>query len=234
MRHSKQTWSVIIFCFNEVGTVHNVTREAIDVLGMMSNDFEVIVVDDGSTDGSSDEIDLAAQHEKVTAIHHPNNLGIGEALRSGYQQASMENVVAIAADGEFKMDELLPHALMESNTFVSFYRKVNTTYSSYRDMLSIVNRKLNKWLLNMDLKDVNWSNIYKTADVKSLNLELTSSLVESEICAKLIKKGVKPVESPSTYLERVSGKSKGGSMKIVWQAVQDIFKLIAVVTRYNP
>ena len=210
------------------------TREAIDVLGMMSNDFEVIVVDDGSTDGSSDEIDLAAQHEKVTAIHHPNNLGIGEALRSGYQQASMENVVAIAADGEFKMDELLPHALMESNTFVSFYRKVNTTYSSYRDMLSIVNRKLNKWLLNMDLKDVNWSNIYKTADVKSLNLELTSSLVESEICAKLIKKGVKPVESPSTYLERVSGKSKGGSMKIVWQAVQDIFKLIAVVTRYNP
>jgi len=211
-----------------------VTREAIDVLGMMSNDFEVIVVDDGSTDGSSDEIDLAAQHEKVTAIHHPNNLGIGEALRSGYQQASMENVVAIAADGEFKMDELLPHALMESNTFVSFYRKVNTTYSSYRDMLSIVNRKLNKWLLNMDLKDVNWSNIYKTADVKSLNLELTSSLVESEICAKLIKKGVKPVESPSTYLERVSGKSKGGSMKIVWQAVQDIFKLIAVVTRYNP
>lgn len=231
MNKSKQTWSAIIFCFNEVGTVYKVVGHAIVVLEEISADFEVIVVDDGSTDGSSEEIDKAANHDKVIAIKHPKNLGIGQALRSGYRQAQKENVVAIAADGEFRMEELVPHAIIEVDTFVSFYREVNTTYNSYRDLLSLFNRKFNKWFLGMELRDVNWSNIYKNEELKTLNLELTSSLIESEICAKLIKRGAKPIESPSAYLKRVGGKSKGGSFKIVWQAFKDTYRLVRAVRK---
>jgi len=230
----KQSWSVIVFCYNEHKTVAKVISDALRVLSEMSDDFEIIAVNDGSTDGSDAAIDgMAQEHEQVQAVHHSINLGIGHALRSGYDNARCENVVAIAADGEFQMEELKPFAVLPERNFVSFYREVNTVYSSYRDMLSLTNRKLNKLFLGMELRDVNWSNIYKNADLKSLNLVLTSSLIESEICAKLIKRGHKAIESPSQYLERKEGKSKGGSLKIVWQAAKDTFKLIRVVRAFK-
>lgn len=226
----KQSWSVIIFCYNEHKTVGTVILDAIRVLSEMSSHFQVIAVNDGSTDGSGDAMDaLALEHKEVHVIHHPINKGIGSALRSGYEYACNDNVVAIAADGEFHMDELRPFANLSQNSLVSFYREVNTVYSSYRDMLSLINRKVNKLFLGMELRDVNWSNIYKTSELKSLDLRLTSSLIESEICAKLIKKGCKVIEAPSQYLERKEGKSKGGSFKIVWQAAKDTYKLIRVL-----
>lgn len=226
----KQSWSVIIFCYNEHKTVGQVIEEAVEVLADISSNFEVIAVNDGSTDGSGQEMDcMAQQHPQVKVVHHPTNKGIGSALRSGYDKASCDNVVAIAADGEFHMEELRPFAHVPENTLVSYYREVNTVYSSYRDLLSLTNRKVNKLFLGMELRDVNWSNIYKTKELKALNLKLTSSLIESEICAKLIRSGCRVIEAPSQYIERKEGKSKGGSLKIVWQAAMDTLKLIRVV-----
>lgn len=109
--NNKQTWSIIIFCFNEAKTVGTVFNSVVDTFSKNGvNVFEIIIVNDGSSDGSDAVINkiVAENSSFAKAVHHPVNLGIGHALRSGYTNAQFENVCAIPADGQFDFSELIP------------------------------------------------------------------------------------------------------------------------------
>lgn len=231
----KQSWSIIVFCFNEVGNVKNVINKIFDVFSKMDvSAFEVIVVDDGSTDGSYEIIkEISETTYKINFIPHLKNKGIGFALRSGYFNAKNENICAVPADGQFDIEELLPYAYIPKDEFISFYRKENTTYSMARNALSQANKVINKVFNGFNLLDVNWVKVYKREELLKLNLELESSLIESEICAKLIFKRQKPVEIISKYLSRTSGESKGASGKIVLQAIKDTYQLYNVLRKFR-
>lgn len=228
-----QSWSIVIFGYNEKDSIHGVIQASQDVLTQMTSDWEIIIVDDGSTDGTAESLTAALENPNIRLIKHPKNLGIGQALRRGFFGATKENVCPIPADGEYDVMELLQMPSFTDQQFVSFYRVVKTSYSSYRDVLSIVNNSFNRYLLGMNLKDVNWIKVFKKSHISQLQLQLKSSLVQSEACAKLMKCGVKPIEFPSKYTEREFGESKGGSFKIVIQALLDISRLFWVTFTYN-
>jgi dolichol-phosphate mannosyltransferase len=231
----KQSWSVVVFCFNEVGAVEGVINKVLEVMGKMPLEaFEVVVVDDGSTDGSRELIArIAQQYATIKYVPHETNLGIGRALRTGYFNSKYENICAVPADGQFDIDELIPFAAVPQNEFVSFYRKENTTYSLARNLLSHANKVINQVFNGFYLLDVNWVKIYKREVIVGLGLELESSLVESEICAKLILSGYKPNQVVSKYLVRTSGESKGASGKIIFQAISDTYQLFKVLKRFR-
>jgi dolichol-phosphate mannosyltransferase len=147
-------------------------------------------------------------------------------LHRGYEAACMENICFVPADGQFDINELIPFKNVSENSFVSFFRLENTVYSIYRNFLSLLNKKLNQWILGVSIKDVNWVKIYKKKQLDSIVKRVKSSLVETEICAKLMSKGYNIIEIQSKYLARKTGKSKGASFKITIQAVMDIIKLI--------
>jgi hypothetical protein len=92
---------------------------------------------------------------------------------------------------------------------------------------------VNSIFLNVKLKDVNWVKIYKRKDLISLNLKLKSSLIESEICSKLILNGWRVIEVNSVYLQRRYGVSKGANLKTVLQAAKETLKLIAVIMQFR-
>ena len=234
--NKKQSWSIIILCYNEEDSIGQVTDNALHILKEISNgDFEIILVNDGSTDGSEENI---SQLKKTYPVHirvitHPENRGIGQGLRSGYFAASKENVVFIPGDAQYNVTELIPYATFGDDRFICFYRVENTHYSLFRNGLSLFNKICNALFLDLRLKDINWVKIYKRKYLHLLNLKTTSSLIESEICAKLISIGMKPVEAESKYLKRAHGKSKGASIKIMLAALSDLFKLLIVVNYFK-
>jgi glycosyltransferase involved in cell wall biosynthesis len=230
---SNQSWSIIILCFNEVDTVKQVTLQACEVLRKMKiEDWEVIIIDDGSTDGSRECVENL-QLENVRFVFHERNKGIGHTLHSGYATASKENVCVIPSDGEFDLNELLPYSAVEANQFISFYRLENTSYSLVRNYLSKLNKLVNTKLNGFSLLDVNWVKIYKNKDLQQLDLTIKSSLVESEICGKLLSLGREVIEVESKYLTRKFGKSKGASLKIVLQALSDIILVSSTLKRFR-
>ena len=226
-------FSIIIFAYNELGTLPLVVKKSHQFLQKFYPNSELIVVDYGSTDGSQLALRKLAKDIEFNLIQHEKNMGIGQALKSGYTKATKKLVCAIPGDGQFDITELQSINAYKPNTCYSFYRQ-NHEYSPYRRLLSGFNRAVNFVLLGFSLRDVNWIKVYWKADLDKINIKLDSSLIESEICGKLSKCNVSFVEKPSAYLPREHGVSKGGNLKTVSKALFELFRLVVEVARFRP
>jgi dolichol-phosphate mannosyltransferase len=222
-------FSIIIFCYNEKITIGKVIEASLSVVSQLGSDYEVIVVDDGSTDGTESVI---KQYPQVKHLRHPRNKGIGAALRSGYAAASKEYVCAVPGDGQFDLQELLQLQPFDKHSFYSFYRP-KTNYNLYRKFLTRANLFFNRLLLGIQLKDVNWIKVYRQEQLAFAAPQLESSIVESEICAKLMKAGAAPVQLPSVYHVRTAGVATGGHWKTLRLALSETWDLFLVVNAFE-
>lgn len=222
-------------CYNEENTVVRVGEQAQKVLKKISSPKnEILFVDDGSSDRSPRLIKtFQKKYRNVRTVFHPHNMGIGAALRSGYFHARFENVCMVPADGQFNLNELIPCLRLDEKTFISFYREKQKGYSFFRVLLSRVNKAINRVFLGIRLKDVNWVKVYKRKALLHLDLRLKSSLIESEVCAKLGVLGHQFIEIPSIYHARSGGKARGASLKIVLKALQETCLLIWTVWAFR-
>lgn len=230
-----QSWSFGILCFNEEGTLENVVQEVLYLTKQWGiTDYEIILVDDGSVDQTPIMIrSLAEANSDIRPVLHPRNMGIGAGIRDIYFQATKDNVIFIPGDGQFDVQELLPYPAFGNQTFLSFYRKENLSYSTFRNILSAFNKWFNRIFLGLDMKDVNWVKAYKRKEIIHLDLRIKSSAIESEICAKLLIKGHLPHEIPSRYLPRRAGTSQGASWKTIFRVVRELASLFWAVILFR-
>ena len=226
----RQSWSLGIMCYNESGNIEQVVRHTCNTASLLADEWEVIVVDDGSADDSVPILKRlkAQEFPDLRIVEHGINRGIGAALRSIYFNAAKDVVVALPGDGQFDANELLAYPYVAIRTVISYYRVENTSYSVFRNGLSWVNKTLNRVLLGMELRDVNWILVFRAADLRDLDLRMQSSIVTSEICSKLRYKGWRFLEVQSRYLPRTAGKSRGASLRTIYRAASELIRLIAV------
>ena len=215
-------WTIIIFAFNEAGSIEATVNSSLAFLSSYASEYELIVVDDGSTDNTPNICSqLLKSHPYLRVIRQNINQGIGMALKTGYNAAQYDFVCALPGDGQFNPEELRAIKPFESDKFYSYYR-TSFNYTLYRQLLTTLNRWFNRWFLGLSLRDVNWIKVYKLNQLKLASPKFSSSLIESEICAKLISLGCTPIELPSKYGERKHGVAKGGRWATVKRALKEM------------
>src|SRR5262250_250579 len=99
--------SVFFPAYNDGGTIASMVIRAVKAASELTPDFEVIVVDDGSADGTADIADeLAHTYPQVRAVHHPINRDYGAALQTGFRSATKELIFYTDGDAQYDPSEL--------------------------------------------------------------------------------------------------------------------------------
>ena len=235
---SRVVLSVVVPCYNEVATIESLLRRVDEVPLRL----EVIVVDDGSSDGTRDLLpELAREGLIDRLVMHEQNQGKGAALRTGFREATGDVVVVQDADLEYDPIEL-PRLLQPI-----LGGKADAVYGSrflggpHRVLLfwhSVGNRLLT--LLSNMFTDVNLTDMetcYKMVRrdlLQSLTLTAERFGIEPELTARLAQSGARIYEMPISY----HGRSYAEGKKIGWQdgvsAIWSIFKFNLLTPRATP
>jgi glycosyltransferase involved in cell wall biosynthesis len=221
--------SITVFfpCYNEQGNVRRVVERAIGVLEKLGADYEVLVVDDGSSDATGRIADeVAAGHSRVRVIHHPRNLGYGAALQSGFRAATKELVFYTDGDGQFDLAEMPPLLpLMQQYDIVCCYR-MNRQDNLVRKFNGWAWTKLVQFAFSLNVRDVDCAfKLYKRVIFDDIKMESTGALISTEILARAARKGYTMTQRGVHHFPRTAGRQTGASPRVILRAFRELWKL---------
>ncbi len=220
-------------CFNEEAAVEPLTHKMVAVLQQLTDDFEVIIVNDGSADKTPIIADrLAKEIPQVRVVHHLHNSGYGKALQSGFRAATKELVFYTDGDSQFDVEELaeiLP--LIESCDIVSCYR-LNRREGLTRKLNAACWTRLVCFLFGMKLKDIDCAfKLYRRSIFDNMNLISTGALIDTEVLARATQKGCTIVQHGVHHYPRLAGRPTGAKLSVIIRAFRELFRLYRIIRK---
>jgi glycosyltransferase involved in cell wall biosynthesis len=207
--------------YNDEMTVRPIVEMARGVLASGAEDFEIIVVDDASPDRSGAIADaLQAEDPRVRAVHHPRNLGFGQALRTGFNAARFEWIAFTDGDMQYDVGELvrfLPH-IAEADILVGY--RENRADGSMRALFSRLFNFCLRRLIGLNLRDgdCGFKLIRKdVVDAVRVDYPYKESFYLIEMMRRAAGRGYRIREVPVTHHPRAHGVSQVMSLASVWR-----------------
>ncbi len=228
-RPTRSPLAITVFfpCYNEEANVEHTTMAALQTLRRISDDFELIIVDDGSTDRTGEIADgLAARYPQVRAVHNHPNLGYGGALQRGFREATKPWVFYTDGDGQFDFEEietLLP--LLDRYDIVTAYR-LDRKDSLIRKVnafcwTTLVNVVLGLWLRDIDCAfKIFPRKLFDEIEMKSLG-----ALIDAEILARANRLGYSLGQIGVHHYPRTAGEQTGANLRVILRAFKELLLL---------
>jgi glycosyltransferase involved in cell wall biosynthesis len=202
------TWTVAIMCFNEARTLAETVERTRAVVEKLSDDYEILIVDDGSRDGSAELAQrLATGQGRVRALLHGRNKGIGQVLFTAYTHATKDWFSVVPADGEFDPAEFASGVAAAREGKIPCYFLSNSPPFP-RPLISFFQKVLNFALFGMWIKRVNWVKILPLAGFDPPSLTCRTPAIETEVMYRLRRNGGEFIWLPSN--NAVRNARKGG------------------------
>ncbi len=209
--------SIIVMAFNEANSLEVVVREIDSVLTELGRAYEVIIVDDGSSDGTQAIADqLAREMGRVRVVHHETNQGLGGVYTTGFAHAQGDFVTFFAADGQLPatiIKQFIP--LMDNADMVLGYLP-NRNSSLLAKSLSKAERVLYRLLFG-PLPNFQGALMFRRTLLNKLELKSTGRgwAVVMELIIRASRAGYRLVSVPTEMRPRISGKSKVNNLPTI-------------------
>lgn len=214
--------------YNEEGNVRQVVTSAVSILSKGCEEFEIIVVNDGSRDKTREIAEeLASKDRRIKVVNHEKNQGYGAALRSGFAACKYDLIFQCDGDNQYNLEEigkLLPH--INNYDFVVGYR-IKRQDPFYRTLEALWYRFLLWIMFNLKLRDANCAfKLFKKRIMDQLDLESKGAIINGEILIKARKLGFNKIKEVGVHhFPRKAGKQTGAKLKVLWEALVSIIKL---------
>lgn len=215
---------------NEAENIEALVAEALDVLPTLAERFEIICVDDGSSDATPRIADhLAASHPEVRAVHHPVNLGYGAALRSGFAASRYELVSFLDGDRQFRVADigrLLERLAGPDMPDVVVGYRLRRADPPIRLIYARAYRLALRIFFGLRVRDPDCAcKLFRRAALAGIRLESGGAFLSAELLIKLQRNGRSIAEAGVPHYPRSAGSASGANPKVVLRAVRDFWSL---------
>lgn len=219
--------SLVLPMFNEIDYIQKTVSKAVSILESFISDFEIIIVDDASNDGSEKIADtLSGNDNRITVIHHKKNRKLGGVLKTGFSAATKEIVIYTDMDMPFDLSLLGRLITFMDNADIINGGRTVYKESFKRRLYSKVYNTIIKVIFGLRVKDVNFAlKIFKKNILKSLKLKSEGSFISAEALIKAQYIGYKIKEIPVPYSPRNWGCSRLSSVRVILRIIYEMAKL---------
>jgi glycosyltransferase involved in cell wall biosynthesis len=213
---------------DERESVRPMAEKALGVLAGFTPDFELLIVDDGSRDGSGELADaLAAEDARVRVVHHAVNRGYGQALRTGFAEARGDIVAYTDCDEPADL-QLLPEAVRlfddAALDMVIGYR-LQRDDTPRRWLYSKGCNLLVRVLFGVRVRDVNFAfKLIRRQALRRLSLQAESAFIDGELLSEAARHGLRLAQIPVVYRLRAHGHSHFDSLGAATAALKDLWR----------
>jgi glycosyltransferase involved in cell wall biosynthesis len=214
--------------YNDGGTIASMVVTAVMALQQLTDDYEVIVVNDGSADYTREVLnELERLYPNVRIIHHDKNRGYGGALQSGFAAASKDLVFYTDGDAQYDAREiaLLYPALSDGVDMVNGY-KISRSDPWYRTVIGRIYHWTVKLAFGLRLRDVDCDfRLMRRAVLDRIQLKSSSGVICVEMMKKIQDAGFVVAEVPVHHYHRAYGRSQFFNFRRIFHVGRDLFRL---------
>jgi glycosyltransferase involved in cell wall biosynthesis len=219
--------SIVLPAFNEEANVGQAVADATATAERLFVEHEIIVVDDGSSDGTKAIAkEIARRDPRVRVISHGRNRGYGEALRTGFLSSRLDFVFFTDADLQFDMNELeqfLPYA--GTVDVVAGYR-INRQDTLVRRLNAYAWNLLVRVLFYVPVRDIDCAfKLFDRRALSEIDIESVGAMVNTELMVKLGRAGASVVEVGVHHRPRTAGQARGASLRVIVTAIREVLRM---------
>lgn len=220
--------SVFFPAYNEEKNIATTVENTLKILPEIAKNFEIIVVNDGSTDDTEKVVkEVTSKNPKVKLINHQKNLGYGAALKTGFYSAKFPLMTFTDADGQFDFGQIKKFLeKIDDADLVIGYRKKRAEGFT-RKLNAEGWRLLNFLLFGLKIKDIDcgFKLVKRQVFDKIPKLTSTGATISAELLVKAKKAGFKILEVSVDHYPRKQGRPTGANLKVIIKALLELFKL---------
>ena len=213
--------------YNDEFTIPNMVEKSIKVLDDIADNYEIIIINDGSPDNSGIVADeYAAKYPSVKVIHHDKNMGYGAAIQTGFKHANFEWICFTDGDDEYDVMDLKKMIkLKEYYDLIITFRYVKL-YSNFRVFVSGVYNKLFRLVFKTSYRDISTGlKLIRKSVYNELTIISDSPFIGAEITLRTMLKGYRVGEMGIQTFPREFGTGASVSSKNILRTIKDMRKV---------
>lgn len=233
--------TVLVPAWNESELINTTIESAVACLDAIVaeeavSSYELLVVDDGSSDGTSELLtEMQARIEPLRVIRHAVNSGVGAAMRTGLRNARGRLIFYTDADLPVDLGQLPAVLEFRKETgaeLVAGYRTSRADDSVRRRVYGVVYNRLVRSVLGLRVRDVNFAAKLLTADAnQKVRARSDSIFIDAELLARARAAELLVVEYPFDYHPRAAGKSSTATPRQIWRLFVEMRRLVPELRR---
>jgi len=235
----KPSISLVIPIYNEAENIERTVRVACEVLEKISSDYELILVDDASTDVTPQILDrLARGNPRIVVERHPQNRKLGGALKTGFRKARKDIVVYSDADLPFDFHEIerAIHVIeIVGADLVAAYRHDRTSDRWYRIVYTLAYNWLIRVMYRIRIRDVNFAfKAIRREVLERIPLRSEGSFINAELLVRADRMGFYICQIGADYFVRRVGESTLASPKVILKIVREMIGFYPELAALRP